>query len=321
VNTPVAIVSTAILERPGGDPRSTVQEMVFEVTTDAVERSRIPRSEIELTISGSSDMLDGRSFNFAHALEAMGAHPATLESHLEMDGAFAAYAAWLKILAKEAKSALVVAFSKASEGSLHHVLNAQLDPFFLAPLGLDHRASAALQADAWCARTGATVEPLTAAPVADGACAIVLAEEDLARRVCERPIWIRGADHRTDSGALGERDLGRLEGASLALSRAREIAGWGEGGVDVAELAVSFGHQVWMLKEALALDDRVVVRPSFESLAPDPLMVTGLIRLARCVRQLRGEAGADQVAGAKRGLAHAASGHALQQNLVWLLEA
>src|SRR5215472_5371367 len=149
----VGILAAARVVAPADTLRAP-PELVFEVARKAVAESGIPRAELDLTVSGSSDVLDGRSFGFAYALEALGAYPPTLESHLEMDGAWAAYYAYLKILAGEARSALVVAWGKTSEASLHHVTNTQLDPFWLAPLGLDRVASAALQADAWLERTG-----------------------------------------------------------------------------------------------------------------------------------------------------------------------
>jgi hypothetical protein len=48
-------------------------------------------------------------------------------------------------------------------------------------------------------------------------------------------------------------------------------------------------------------------------------MSTGLIRLGEVFRQLAGQAGARQVPHATRAIAHAAQGHCLQHNLVWVL--
>src|SRR5215472_8053453 len=149
----VGILSAAYVLSPS-DAVRTGPELVFEVAHRAVLSSGCTRESIDLTVSGSSDVLEGRSFGFAYALEALGAYPPTLESHVEMDGAWAAYYAYLKILAGEARSALVVAWGKPSEASLHHVTNTQLDPFWLAPLGLDRVTTAALQADAWLQRAG-----------------------------------------------------------------------------------------------------------------------------------------------------------------------
>jgi len=55
-------------------------------------------------------------------------------------------------------------------------------------------------------------------------------------------------------------------------------------------------------------------------LAGNPLMLGGLARVAECVAQLRGEAGARQVAGAKRAVAQGASGPAGQLQSVVVLE-
>ncbi len=62
-------------------------------------------------------------------------------------------------------------------------------------------------------------------PITDGAAAVILAADDTARDICERPAWITGIDHRTDPMALGVRDLARSESARQAA----EKAGVGDG--------------------------------------------------------------------------------------------
>jgi acetyl-CoA acetyltransferase len=332
-----------------GDPGVTAPELVFEVVERAVEDAGLSRDRIDLIVSGSSDMLDGRAFAFAIALEAMGAWPALLESHVEMDGAFAAYYAWLKILAGEAEAALVVSWSKASEASLHHVTNSALDPFVLAPLGLDHAVCAALQADAWIAKTGATLSDLDRvveknrarardnahlrlpetpdgpwiAPLfrrhtptrADGACALVLASNEIARSGSKRPVWIAGSDHRTEPGAIGHRDLTALNSAALALERAKQIAGWDDGALDLAELHTPYAHQEILLARTFELSPEVMLNPSGGAMIADPGLATGLVRLFECAHALR------RAGPGRRGLAHASAGPALEANLVFLLEA
>ena len=119
------------------------------------------------------------------------------------------------------------------EGRLAQVLGAQLDPYCVAPLGIDARSLAALQARAMidaglcterdlatvAARAwGGSVEdmlgapyvasPLRAhdcAPAADGAAAAILVAGDRARASCARPAWIRGIDHRIDAQRLNIR--------------------------------------------------------------------------------------------------------------------
>ena len=69
-----------------------------------------------------------------------------MESHVEMDGAWALYEAWVKILTGEADIALVYGFGKSSAGLLRRVLALQLDPYLVAPLWPDSVSIAALQA-------------------------------------------------------------------------------------------------------------------------------------------------------------------------------
>ena len=65
----------------------------------------------------------------------MGTWPPKQDSHLEMDAAFAAYYAWVRMQAGECDTALVVGYGKLSEGQPERVLNLQLDPYYQAPLG------------------------------------------------------------------------------------------------------------------------------------------------------------------------------------------
>lgn len=347
----VAIVAVAQTDLVPSDPAATTPEMAFDVAHRAVAASGLGRREIDLTVSASSDMLEGRPFNFVRGLEALGAWPAVAYKHLEMDGAWAAWHAWAALLAGEASAALVVAWSKTSEASLHHVLNTRLDPFTLAPLGLDDVACAALQADAYLTRVGLGEDTLDAAvdasrraaasnprlgrmsdspdgdapaatPLrvrhlprpADGACAIVLAAGDVAARVCRRPVWIRGADHRIEPGSLGHRDLSRVPAASRAAAGAAERAGWSPAAAGLAEIGASYAHQTSMLREALGLAPTAILNPSGGPLAADPISATGLIRLAEA-------AGRVAAGDASRAVAHAAAGAAMQHHIVWLLEA
>ena len=146
-------------------------------------------------------------------------------------------------------------------------------------------------------------------PITDGAAAVVLAADDRARRVCKRPAWIRGIDHRIEAHALGVRDLTKSPSTALAA----EKAGVNRGPLDLAELHAPFTHQELILRESLGLKEGVEINPSGGALAANPVMVAGLVRL--------GEAASRIVSGsANRAVAHATSGPCLQQNLVCVLE-
>jgi acetyl-CoA acetyltransferase len=146
------------------------------------------------------------------------------------------------------------------------------------------------------------------APITDGAAVIVLAAEDRARELADRPAWITGIAHRVDSANLGARDLATAPSAVAAAQDA------GIDGVEIAELYTPFSHQELLLRRDLRLGDDVRITPSGGALAGNPMFAAGLVRIGEAARPiLSGEAG--------RTMAHATAGPALQQNLVCVLEA
>jgi acetyl-CoA acetyltransferase len=347
----VAIVSFAQSPSVRRDAHRNEVEILMPVVREAVERSGIPQKEIGFTCSGSSDYLAGQPFSFVLALDAIGAWPPIRESHVEMDGAWALYEAWVRLQHGDIDSALVYGFGKSSPGQIRDILCLQLDPYYLAPLWLDSISLAALQARAYMEARGVSerdlaevavrnrrnakanpnaqiagdfsvdeilaepyiVSPLRkhdCAPISDGAAAVVLAAGDLARKVCQRPAWIAGIDHRIEPHYPGLRDLTRSPSAALAA----EKAGVGKGPVEVAEIHAPFTHQELILREALGLDNGTVINPSGGALAAHPLMAAGLIRIGEAAQRVMDGT-------AQRAVAHATSGPCLQQNLVCVLEA
>ncbi|MET9473595.1 thiolase domain-containing protein [Streptomyces sp. NPDC002917] len=341
----VAIVAFAQTDHLRRTDELSEVEMLMPVLHQVLDATGLRARDIGFTCSGSSDYLAGRAFSFTMALDGVGAHPPISESHVEMDGAWALYEAWVKLRTGEADTALVYAYGKSSPGELRDVLTRQLDPYYVGPLWPDSVALAALQAQALIDagetdeaalasiavrnRTAAAdnphaqlagsvpagdyvVRPLRTGdcpPVGDGAAAVVLAAGDTARALCTRPAWIRGIDHRIEAHSLGVRELTDSPSARLAAER----AGAFERPVDTAELHAPFTSQEVVLRKALGLDESVRVNPSGGALAANPVMAAGLIRLGEAAARIhRGES--------DRALAHATSGPCLQQNLVAVLE-
>jgi acetyl-CoA acetyltransferase len=349
----VAIVAFAQTPYVRSEQSRSEVEMILTVVREAIEGSGIPRREIGFTCSGSSDYLAGQAFAFVGSVDALGAWPPIAESHVEMDGAWALYEAWVKIQCGHIDSALAFSFGRSSMGDTRRVLALQLDPYTLGPLGTDSVSIAALQARALLdsgrysehdmaevavrSRRDAKdnpfaqlcgdfeVEKLLAAPhiasplrkhdcppISDGAAAIVIAAGDLARKVCDNPVWIRGIDHRIDTHQPGGRDLTLSPSATLAASKAMAQSG-SDAAVEIAELHAPFTHQELILKDAMGLSDATRINPSGGPLAANPIMVAGLARIGEASKKVAaGDAG--------RALAHATQGHCLQQNLVCVLE-
>ena len=362
----VALVGFAQLPVVARDEHRMSTEMLYPVVREALERVGVTRDAIDYQVSASADYLDGRPFGFVAALDVMGSWPPRQDLHLEMDGSFAAYYAWLKIQTGEVDTAIVCGHGKTSEGEPERVLNLQLDPYYQAPLGLTPTATAALQASAYQARTGATdadfaavaarnrtagarnpdnqvresatademrrtpwvVEPLRRGylpPVGESATCLVMAAEGKAEQLCERPAWIHGVDHRSELQSIGARDLSHSAGAARAAERAFKMAGIGSArDVDLVELLATNPAEELIVCEALGVNARAaapVVNPSGGALCGHPIMSTGLTGLGEGFRQLAGQAGERAGPGARRAVAHAAQGHCLQQNVVWVLGA
>jgi acetyl-CoA acetyltransferase len=227
----------------------------------------------------------------------------------------------------------------------------EMDPYYLAPLGTDAASFAALQARALidagkvterqmaevaarCRRdargnphaqiTGdfdvdalltedyvrSPLRKHDLPPITDGAVAVVIARADKAREMCEHPVFITGFAHNSELHYPGMRDLT----ASPSTTLAAKAAGLEEAPVEVAELQSAFSHEEPLLVEALGLGADVSVNPSGGPLSANPIMATGLVRIAEAAAAIRD-------GGKQRALAHSTSGPCLQQNLVCILEA
>lgn len=361
----VAVVGFAQAPIVAHDAHRMAPEMLYPVVREALAQCGVTRDDIDYQTAGSADYIDGRPFGFVAALDVMGTWPPRQDSHLEMDAAFAAHYAWIRMQAGECDSALVVGYGKVSEGQPERVLNLQLDPYYLAPLGLGPLSTSALQASAYMARSGAsdrdlaeiaarnraagarnpdaqlrtaasadelqrtpfTVSPLREGyvpPIGESAVCLLLAAEGKAEKMCKTPAWIHGVDQRAEMQTLGARDLSRSAGATLAAEKAFAMAGLrGVDDVDVVEMLATTPVEEMIVREALGLpatgETKPAINPSGGPLAGHPLMMTGLIRLGECFRQISGTANGHAVPKVQRAIAHAAQGHCLQQNLVFVL--
>jgi hypothetical protein len=290
----IAIIGVGELPAVVRDTAREEVELVQPVVTEALAQAGLDRREIGVTISGSCDYLLGRPFSFVAALDGVAPWPPIAESHVEMDGAWALHEAWVRLQCGDVDTALIYAYGKSSLGELRKVLAQQLDPYYLAPLGVDAIALAGLQA-----RACGIDEPDLTLDVRDGACAVVLAAGDAAKKSPQRA-WIRGIDHRIEPHSLGARDLTQSPSTRLAAEHAGARAD------DLAFLHAPFPFQESILKKELKLK-RLAPR------APQPMIVAGLSRLAAAARAIfAGET--------ERALAHATSGPCLQQNLVCVME-
>ncbi len=346
----VAVVAFAQSHHVRREQRRNEVEMLMPVLHQVKTDVGLDQSQIDFTCSGSTDYLAGAAFSFVMTLDGVGASPPISESHVEMDGAWALYEAWVKIQSGAADTALVYSYGKASPGSLRDVLSRQLDPYYVAPLWPDSVALAAVQARA-CIDAGLTsvaemagIAARSRRSAADNPFAqlqgsddpdVLLKEPEIAsplrRHDCPpigdgaaalilaagdraRELADRPAWIRGIDHRIEAHGLGvRDLTSSPSTHLAGERTGVGDGPIDVAELHAPFTHQEVLLRDALGLGDGVALNPSGGPLAANPIMAAGLIRIGEVSSRIwSGEA--------RRAVAHATSGPCLQQNLVCVLE-
>ncbi len=347
---PVGVVSFAQADNVRRESERNDVEMLMPVVAEVFGSIGITKDDVGFICSGSTDYLVGGPFSFVAALDAVGVWPPRAESHVEMDGAWALYEAWVLLQEGEIDAALVYSFGRSSPGDLSEILAVQLDPYYMAPLWPDPTSLAALQAQSMIDAGLATEADFAA--VASRARRSALGnpkaqvaydrpvEELLSEDYAVAPLRRHALPPLTDGCAAivlaaGERAYElcerpafitgidhRIETHALGardLTRspstalAGEKAGVATAKVDVAELHAPYAHQELILAEALRLGRGVAITPSGGALAANPLMSAGLIRIGEAARAI-------WAGGADRAVAHATSGPCLQQNLVCVLE-
>jgi acetyl-CoA C-acetyltransferase len=162
---------------------------------------------------------------------------------------------------------------------------------------------------------------------ADGAAVVILAAEERARRITDRPVWLDGLGCATASMSVLRRpDLTGLPSAAQAAAEAYRMAGVGPADVKVAEV-----HDCFTIAEIMAYEDlgfcqkgaggafiqekRSYVGGSTPvnvdgglKAKGHPIGATGVSMTYEIVRQLRGECGERQVPDADVGLTHNVGG-------------
>jgi acetyl-CoA C-acetyltransferase len=168
---------------------------------------------------------------------------------------------------------------------------------------------------------------LETCPSSDGACALVIANEENTAKATKQPAWIQATAMRSEATSFAGRDQVNPQAsrdAAAALWKAAGITNPREE-IDCCEIYVPFSwfEPMWMeslgfAKEgdgwrmtydgATALDGDLPVNMSGGVLSSNPIGASGMLRFAEAANQVRGEAGEHQVPNAKRALGHAYGG-------------
>jgi len=328
----------------------TEARMLLDVVTGAVDDAGITRADVDFTCAGSCDYVAGQAFSFVQNIDAVGAWPPKRDSHVEMDGAWALYEAWMRLQIGDIDIAVAMGSGRSSTSDPELLYSMEMDPYYLAPLGTDAISFAALQArsliDAGkvterqmaeiAVRTRKAGKDSPYSQVTGDFDADELLKGDYVRNPLRRhdlPPITDGACAVVIATAAKAREICEnpiwITGfahyteahyvgmrdlrTSNSTTLAAKAAGIEAAPIDVAELQTAFTHEEPLLVEALGLGADVSINPSGGPLAANPVMATGLVRISEAAGQIRDN-------GKHRTLGHSTSGPCLQQNLVCILE-
>jgi acetyl-CoA acetyltransferase len=170
------------------------------------------------------------------------------------------------------------------------------------------------------------VNLLDACPIGDGAAAVIVVSEERVKRYGGKPVTLRTVALNSGKAQEEDADITFESITAEAGQLAFEAAGVGPGEIDVAEVHDCFSMAEVLRVEGLGLcapgeygplierghwsmGGALPVNPSGGLLSKGhPLGATGVAQVAELTWQLRGDAGARQVEGARIGLAHCRGG-------------
>ena len=178
---------------------------------------------------------------------------------------------------------------------------------------------------------------LETCPSSDGACALVVAAGDLAKKGPRKPAWVKSAASYAEAMWVPGRDqVSPLAGkicAKAVYDRAGIKDPWRE--IQTAEIYVPFAWFEPMWLENLGFCDEgdgwkivergeqkigahLPINPSGGVLASNPIGASGMLRLGEAALQVMGRAGEHQVGGVQNALGHAYGGGA-QYFAMWVV--
>ena len=166
-------------------------------------------------------------------------------------------------------------------------------------------------------------------PNSDGACAMLFASEDMAKKIGGKAAWVKGIGFSGDAYWVGDSDKVVWQSAIDSALQAYKMAGITNPRkeLDVAEIYNPFtyvemlhyecfgfcdpGKAVdYTLEGAFARDGDLPCDPSGGVLCTNPIGATALIRVGEAAMQVMEKAGDHQIGGARTALAHGLGGTA-----------
>ena len=341
-------------------------DLISAAVQQALEGSGLRIDDVDFVIDSGSDVLDGRSISNCGFLGAMGAHHkeesrveddglwaalygvTKIASGAGEVGLIIAYAKPSEADVAQFHNTIADPFCQRPVGLDEATAQGLLAQSYLHRHHLEDDALAQVAAHAWArallnphlgldrapdrAEIGAS--PWAAAPLrqgmlarpVDGAVALILASERVARRASRTPVWVTGMGAAMDSGNFAMREPG-FPACAGAARAAFAAAGTDAKSVGLAEISGTSAAAELIALEALGLAEagraidlykdgsKLELNRSGGALPAWPVFATGLVRLAEAAEQLANGAGNG------KGVVHASSGLGAQSHCVFVVEA
>lgn len=356
----VAVVASAQTElRPAWHGAQHI-DLISSVVTSVFKGTGLTLDDVDFVIDSGSDVLDGRSISNCGFLGALGAHHKEearveedglsaalygvnkIRSGASAVGLIVAYSKPSESRVEAYWSAMVEPFYQRPVGFGQAAALGIQAQRYLAGGGKSRDELAEIVARRWTvaaehggvatggvpdvaailssADVATPLKQLMMARPVDGAVAVLIARDDIARRATHAPVFVTGMGTSMDRHAFATREGGKLASAEAAAKMAYKAAGWGGAEADLAEVSGASVVGEAMAITALGLDEgRAPINLSGGALPADPIMATGLVRLAHAARQLSFP-GSYGLSSPGRAVVHGAGGIAMQSNCVFTLE-
>ena len=155
---------------------------------------------------------------------------------------------------------------------------------------------------------------LDVCPRSDGACAVIMANEDVAGKICPVPDWIWGTSAHNTQAMIGDVDWGRLKSMEQCATEIFKKAGIKEPRKELSVIEMyqpySFAGLIWIEDMGIVghgeapryiwdgntdMGGELPVNPSGGVISCNPIGATGLIRCAEAAMQVMGKAEGRQV--------------------------
>lgn len=192
-------------------------DLIFQVSTTALEDAGLTIKDIGTVVMAAHDLIDGRAISTMTLASGTGCY---LKDHQRVadDGAFALALAYMRCLSGEFDTALVVSWTKCSEGNLDLVTSLNFDPFIHRPFGLNETVAHAIQSMSYMQRYGITEEQAAQVVVKNRSNALNNPCAHLQSKVTAEEVL----DSRLMSWPLKELDLPPNSDGACALVLAKE---------------------------------------------------------------------------------------------------